>query len=94
MHLDLYNVFTSICCISIHITIYNDYNCSVFACFLDESKAFDRINHWTKFNKFQWQKITFHANKHVWHGFQQIYLQWYKIGSSFLTILMISILTI
>ena len=34
------------------IRYYNYYNSPVYTCFLDASKAFDRINHWTMFKKF------------------------------------------
>ena len=33
------------------IQYYNYYNSPVYTCFLDASKAFDRVNHWTMFNK-------------------------------------------
>ena len=33
------------------IQYYNYYNSTVYTCFLDSSKAFDRINHWTMFKQ-------------------------------------------
>ena len=33
------------------IQYYNYYNNPVYTCFLDASKAFDRVNHWTMFKK-------------------------------------------
>ena len=33
------------------IQYYNYYNSPVYTCFLDASKAFDRINHWTMFKQ-------------------------------------------
>ena len=33
------------------IQYYNYYNSPVYTCFLDASKAFDRVNHWTMFKK-------------------------------------------
>ena len=34
------------------IQYYNYYNSPVYTCFLDASKAFDRVNHWSMFKKF------------------------------------------
>ena len=31
------------------IKYYNLYNCPVYSCFLDASKAYDRVNHWALF---------------------------------------------
>ena len=33
------------------IQYYKDYNSPVYSCFLDASKAFDRVNHWVMFKK-------------------------------------------
>ena len=33
------------------IQYYNYHSCPVYTCFLDASKAFDRINHWTMFKQ-------------------------------------------
>ena len=33
------------------IQYYNYYSSPVYPCFLDASKAFDRINHWTMFKQ-------------------------------------------
>ena len=33
------------------IKYYNNFNSPVYSCFLDASKAFDKINHWTLYKK-------------------------------------------
>ena len=44
---------TDLCVFTVKSTIkyYNMYNSPVYSCFLDASKAYDRVNHWTLFNK-------------------------------------------
>ena len=42
---------TDLCIFTVKSTTkyYNMYNNPVYSCFLDASKAFDRVNHWTLF---------------------------------------------
>ena len=44
---------TDLCIYTVKLVIkhYNYFSSPVFTCFLDASKAFDRVNHWTLFNK-------------------------------------------
>ena len=45
------NHSTDLCIVTVKCTIkyYNMYNSPVYCCFLDASKAYDRVNHWTLF---------------------------------------------
>ena len=40
------------------IKYYNLCNSPVFTCFLDASKAYDRVNHWSLFKKLLKQSVT------------------------------------
>ena len=42
------------------IKYYNLHNSPVYTCFLDSSKAYDRVNHWTLFRKLVNQSIHIH----------------------------------
>ena len=44
---------TDLCIFSVKSVIkyYNLYKSPVYSCFLDASKAYDRVNHWTLFKK-------------------------------------------
>ena len=44
---------TDMCVFTVKCVIkyYNKQNSSVFTCFLDAAKAFDRVSHWTLFSK-------------------------------------------
>ena len=49
-------------CIYFLKMLYNynrQYNSPVFTCFLDASRAFDRVNYWTLFNKINTRRDTF-----------------------------------
>ncbi len=57
------------------VSVYNRHNSTVFMCFLDASKAFDRINHTKLFMKLQDRGVP-----HIWLGFYStgIYINLYK----------------
>ena len=52
------------------IQYYRSYNSPVYTCFLDASKAFDRVNHWTLFKKL--------LNRGVPMLLVRILLYWYR----------------
>ena len=41
------------------IKYFNLYNSPVYSCFLDASKAYGRVNHWTLFKKLLKRSISF-----------------------------------
>ena len=51
---------TELCIFTVKSTIkyYNMYNIPVYSCFLDASKAYDRVNHWTLFKKLLKRSIS------------------------------------
>ena len=42
------------------IKYYTKQNSTVFTCFLDAAKAFDRVSHWTLFSKMIKKKVPMH----------------------------------
>ena len=66
------------------------YNNPVYICFLDVSKAYDRVNHWTLFKKLL--KRSFSVTTCiirillVWHSNQKLCVKWGTQTSSFFTI--------
>ena len=47
-----------ICTVKSVIKYYNYFSSSVYTCFLDASKAFNRVNHWTQFKKLLIKDVT------------------------------------
>ena len=70
------------------IQYYNYYNSPVYTCFLDASKAFDRVNHWTMFKKLILRGVPIIIVRMLcfWYRSQQLCIQWGKTRSSFFTI--------
>ena len=70
------------------IQYYNYYNSPVYTCFLDASKAFDRINHWTMFKQLILRDVPVLLIRLlcVWYRSQQLCILWGKTGSSLFTI--------
>ena len=70
------------------IQYYNYYNSPAYTCFLDASKAFDRVNHWTMFKKLILRGVPIIIVRTLcfWHRSQQLCIQWGKTRSSFFTI--------
>ena len=61
------------------IDAYRILNGSVFTCFLDASKAFDRVNHFTLFAKLSNREIPQYVIRIVsyWYENQQICVRWW-----------------
>ena len=70
------------------IQYYNYYNSPVYTCFLDASKAFDRINHWTMFKQLILRDVPVILIRILcfWYRSQQLCILWGKTRSSFFTI--------
>ena len=69
------------------IKYYNYFSSPVFTCFLDASKAFDRVNHWTLFKKLLSKGMSTAIVRILcfWYRSQQLCIQWGKTKSLFLT---------
>ena len=70
------------------IKYYNYFSSPVYTCFLDASKAFDRVNHWTLFTKLLIKGVPVILVRIlcIWYRCQQLCIQWGKTKSSFFTI--------
>ena len=70
------------------IKCYNYFSSPVYTCFLDASKAFDRVNHWTLFKKLLIRGVPVILVRIwcIWYRCQQLRIQWGKTKSSFFTI--------
>ena len=70
------------------IKYYNYFGSPVYTCFLDASKAFDRVNHWTLFKKLLIKGVPVILVRIlcIWYRCQQLCIQWGKTKSSFFTI--------
>ena len=70
------------------IRYYNYYNSPVYTCFLDASKAFDRINHWTMFKKLILRDVPIIIVRVLcfWYRTQELCIQWGNMRSSFFNI--------
>ena len=60
------------------IQYYKDHNSPVYSCFLDASKAFDRVNHWVMFKKMKDRQIPSIIIRIllVWYRKQLIFVKW------------------
>ena len=71
---------TDLCIFSLKQTIayYKALSSPVYICYLDASKAFDRINHWTLCKKLLCRNIPSIAVRllHVWYSTQLFNVQW------------------
>ena len=64
------------------------YNSPVYSCFLDASKAYDRVNHWTLFKKLLKRSISVIIVRILmfWYSNQNLCIKWGTQKSSFFTI--------
>ena len=82
------NENTLLICASI-IRYYNYYNSPVlYTCFLDASKAFDRIKHWTMFKNLILRDVPIIIVRVLcfWYRTQELCIQWDNMRSSFFNI--------
>ena len=70
------------------IQYYNYYSSPVYTCFLDASKAFDRINHWTMFKQLILRNVPSILIRILcfWYRSQELCILWGNTRSSFFTI--------
>ena len=64
-------------------------NSPVFICFLDATKAFDRVNHWKLFDKLLSRGMDVHLVKFLvaWYGSQLFHVQWGQFITTGFTVL-------
>ena len=81
---------TDLCIFSVKSVIkyYNLYKSPVYSCFLDASKAYDRVNHWTLFKKLLIRGISVIIVRILlfWYSKQEICIKWGNETSSCFTI--------
>ena len=67
------------------IDFYNSKGSQVYVCFLDSSKAFDRINHWSLFKKLINRNINSFILKMLfyWYSHQRFCVRWCSSLSPF-----------
>ena len=64
------------------VKYYNHYESPVYTCFLDASKAFDRIHHWTLFSKLIARGVPCPLILY-WYRTQKVCVKWGKLNSSY-----------
>ena len=67
------------------VKYYNHFHSPVYTCFLDSSKAFDRINHWTLFSKLITRGVSCPLVRIImfWYRSQTICVKWSKLCSPY-----------
>ena len=70
------------------IKYYNLHNSPVYTCFLDASKPYDRVNHWTLFRKLLNRSIYILLVRMLmyWYTKQELCIRWKTEMSSYFTI--------
>ena len=70
------------------IKYYNSHNSPVYTCFLDASKAYDRVNHWTLFRKLLNRSINILIVRMLlyWYTKQELCIKWGVEMSPYFTI--------
>ena len=70
------------------IKYYTQQSTPVYSCFLDGSKAFDRVNHWKLFNKLIVRKVPLLIVRMFifWYSKQEMCIKWGRSTSSFFTV--------
>ena len=66
-----------------NIAHVHDHGSHVFVCFLDFSKAFDKVNYWHLFNKLLDDNVNVDLVSVLayWYSHQQMYVQWKRVTS-------------
>jgi hypothetical protein len=81
---------TSLCTYVLKRTVdyYTDRGSHVFTCFLDFSKAFDKVNYWKLFHKLLDDKCDSRIVKLLayWYSHQEACVRWHNSMSQFFTI--------
>ena len=81
---------TDLCIFTVKSVIkyYNLYNSPVYSCFLDASKAYDRVNHWALFKKLLKRSISVIIVRipMFWYSKQEICIKWGNETSTCFTI--------
>ena len=76
---------TDICVFTLKqiIEYYNFYSSNVYACFIDASKAFDKVNHWHLFKKLIDRGLPIILIKLLmyWYASQQFSVKWCSVSS-------------
>ena len=67
------------------VKYYNHFHSPVYTCFLDASKAFVRINHWTLFSKLIARGVLYPLVRIImfWYRTQTICVKWGTLCSSY-----------
>ena len=67
------------------VKYYNHYESPMYTCFLDASKAFHRINHWTLFSKLIARGVPCLRVRIIlyWYRTQKVCVKWGKLNSSY-----------
>ena len=70
------------------IKYYTRQSTPAFSCFLDASKAFDRVNHWKLFSKLIIRKVPLMIVRilFLWHSKQEMCIKWGQATSDYFTI--------
>ena len=81
---------TDLCIFTVKSVIkyYNLCNSPVFTCFLDASKAYDRVNHWTLFKNLLKRSVSIIVVRMLmfWYSKQEVCIRWGTKMSSYFNI--------
>ena len=74
--------------LNIFIQYYKSYNSPVYSCFLDGSKAFDKVNHWMLFRKLFNRGVPFVLIRVLlyWYRTQTFCIKWGSTTSDFFNV--------
>ena len=70
------------------IKYYTKQNSTVFTCFLDAAKAFDRVSHWTLFSKMIKRNVPLVIVRIIayWYQTQTMCVKWGKVNSAYFNV--------
>ena len=70
------------------IKYYTKQNSTVFTCFLDAAKAFDRVSHWTLFSKMIKRNVPLVIVRifAYWYQTQTMCVKWGKVNSAYFNV--------